>query len=128
MRNGPIRTYFKQNLTSSLSCSSEMYTLGFISVYQNTQFLTPIVKLIQHSLLICLIFSYQSNIVGRRRREMFSQSRLTPRCMALISLIISFTNTENKVGDKLSPSLTPFLQSNQYVSLLFKRMHEVEPV
>ena len=46
--------------------------------------------------------------------------------MALISQTRSFTNTENSVGDKLSPCLTPFLQSNQSVSLLFLRIHEVE--
>ena len=59
---------------------------------------------------------------------MFSLPRLTQRCMAFISLTRSFTNTENKVGDKLSPCLTPFLQSNQSASLLFIRIHEVELV
>ena len=56
---------------------------------------------------------------------MFSLPRLTLRCMSFISLIKSFTNTENKVDDKLFPYLTPFLQSNQSVSV---RIHEVELV
>ena len=56
---------------------------------------------------------------------MFSLLRLTPRCMAFISLIKSFTNTENKVDDKLFPCLTPFLQSNQSMRI---RVHEVELV